>query len=198
LVGELSIEWSNYCRELQVAGVILTGDEDELFWTGGDSSGVISVKNIYEAIQSTQNLPLITGWKIRLWKWDIPLKIKLFLWLAVNNKIATWDNLLHRGWSGPGRCILCKKETEDCNHLFIICSFTRAVWETLKRHTKGVYCWSGNNLGECFSNWTEAKSSNLSLAALTCWNIWIARNEAIFEGKMPSVSFSSYKNYEQL
>jgi hypothetical protein len=77
LSGDLSIEWRHFCRDLQVAGVILSEEEDKLFWIGGDSSGVISVKNFYEAIQTTQNHPWVTGWKIHLWKWDIPQKIKL-------------------------------------------------------------------------------------------------------------------------
>jgi hypothetical protein len=158
LSGDLSIEWRHFCRDLQVARVILSEEEDGLYWIGGDSSGVISVKNIYEAIQTNQKHPWVTCWKIHLWKWDIPQNIKLFFWLAINNKISTWDNLLHRGWSGPGRCILCKKESEDITHLLINCSFTRAVWDTICRHTKIAHFWSGENLCECMTIWIEAKT----------------------------------------
>jgi hypothetical protein len=89
LTGELSMEWLQFRRALQATGVIVIGNEDEQIWTWGDTSGVILVKNVYEALLSTQNLPLITGWRIQMWKWNIPQKIKLFLWLAVNNKIST-------------------------------------------------------------------------------------------------------------
>jgi hypothetical protein len=30
-------------------------------------------------------------WKVT-WKMDDPLKIKIFLWMALGNKILTWDN----------------------------------------------------------------------------------------------------------
>jgi len=73
-------------------------------------------------------------------------------------------------------------------HLFIYCSFTRAVWENIKRHTKIAHNWNGNNLCECITHWIEAKTGSPSLAAYTCWNIWLARNAAIFVGKEPSVT----------
>jgi ribonuclease HI len=200
LTWELSTEWLQFRRALQAAGVIVTGNEDELIWTGGDTSGVISVKNVYEALISTQNLPLITSWRIQMWKWNIPQKIKLFLWLAVNNKISTWKNLQHRGWIGQERCHLCKKEEEDCSHLFIFCSFTTAVWTNIKRNTKIDHRWNGNNLGDCIANWSEAKLGSPSLAAYTCWNNWLERNVATFEGKEPSISsvvIKSLSNYHK-
>ena len=106
--------------------------------------------------------------------------------MAINNKISTWDNLLHRGWSGPRRCILCKQELEDITHLFIKCSFMRAVWDTICLHTKIAHCWSGENLCDGMTIWIEAKAGFPSLVAVACWNIWLARNESIFEGKEAS------------
>jgi hypothetical protein len=40
-------------RTLIEAGVSLKENPDKLMWTGGDSSGIISVKNIYLALVST-------------------------------------------------------------------------------------------------------------------------------------------------
>jgi hypothetical protein len=62
-------------------------------WTGGDNSGIITVKNTYLALLSTQGLKKVLGWRQALWKWDLQLKIKCFIWLAVENKILTWENL---------------------------------------------------------------------------------------------------------
>jgi ribonuclease HI len=138
-------------------------------------------------------MPWVTGWKIQFWKWDIPQKVKLFFWLAFNNKISTWDNLLHRGWSGPGRCTLCKQESEDNTHLFIKCSFTRAVWDIICRHSKITHCLNGENLCDCMTKWIEAKTGFPRLVAVACWNIWIARNEAIFEGKEASITTVAIK-----
>jgi len=110
-----------------------------------------------------------------------------------NNNISTWDNLLHRGWSGPKRCILCKQELEDITHLFIKCSFTREVWDTICRLTKIAHCWSGEKLCDGITIWIEAKIGFPSLVAVACWNIWLAINEAIFEGKEASNTNSAIK-----
>jgi hypothetical protein len=68
-----------FLLSLNAAGVSLQGSEDILFWTGGDASGIVSVKNIYNAILSTLNLPVQIGWKLSFWKWNFQLKMKLFI-----------------------------------------------------------------------------------------------------------------------
>jgi hypothetical protein len=128
LTGNLAVEWDHYRRALQASGITLSENEDELLWIGGDSSGSLSTKNVYATLFSTLNQSTITGWRNQLWKWNIQQKIKLFLWLAVKNKILTWNNLQLRGWKGPGRCHLCKRDSEDNAHLFIHCPFTKLIW----------------------------------------------------------------------
>jgi hypothetical protein len=130
------MEWDHYRRALQASGVIYLKKVDELIWIGGDSSGNLSAKNVYAALLSTQISPTITGWRNQMWKWNIQQKIKLFLWLAVNNKILTWNNLQLRGWKGPGHCQLCKKDSEDSAHLFIHCPFTKLIWLKIKNIKK--------------------------------------------------------------
>jgi hypothetical protein len=98
LIGDLAAEWDRFRRALQASSVSLSENEDELLWIGGDSSGSLSKKNVYVALISTLNQLTLTGWRNRLWKWNIHQKIKLFLWLAVENKILTWNNLQLRGW----------------------------------------------------------------------------------------------------
>lgn len=41
------------------------------------------------------------GWSKNIWKGNIPYKIRSFCWLAVNDRILTWNNLQKRGilWS---------------------------------------------------------------------------------------------------
>jgi hypothetical protein len=74
LSGNLSSEWDQYRRALQAAGVIITDKMDELIWIGGDTSGILTLKNVYEALLSTQDLPMITSWWIQMWKWNIQQK----------------------------------------------------------------------------------------------------------------------------
>jgi hypothetical protein len=46
-VGDLALEWDFFCRALIGTGVQIQNKEDELIWTGGDNSGILTVKNVY-------------------------------------------------------------------------------------------------------------------------------------------------------
>jgi hypothetical protein len=114
-------------------------------WTGGDNSGFPTVKKFYWAILSTKNLRKFGGWRRSIWKWNIQLKIKLFIWLAVEGKILTWDTLQSRGWEGPGLCYLCNQESENIYHLFQQCPFTKSVWDKVIIDQGFKNSWKGNS-----------------------------------------------------
>jgi hypothetical protein len=86
LTGTLATEWEQFCLALISSGASIQDRDDALMWTGGDNSGSLTVKNVYMALLSTQSCPRIDGWRQKLWKWEIQLKIKLFIWLAAEEK----------------------------------------------------------------------------------------------------------------
>jgi hypothetical protein len=133
---ELSDEWNRYTFHLKEADIHLQERPDTLIWTGGDKSGDISVRNLYKALAEASWPIRDQTWRTRLWKWNCPLKLKLFTWLLSENKILVWDILQSRGWSGPNRCILCKEDSETSHHLFVSCHFTRQVWHQVKASLK--------------------------------------------------------------
>lgn len=51
----------------------------------------------------------------------------VFIWLMLNNKILTIDNLMKRGWNKVNRCILCKRRTKTVSHIFSDCQHTQRV-----------------------------------------------------------------------
>jgi hypothetical protein len=69
----------------------------------------------------------------RIWKVNIPLKIKVFMCLLNQNAILTKDNLLKRNWHGDQHCKLCSKD-ENIIHLFFDCSL--------------AICMESNSLGD--------------------------------------------------
>ena len=71
-------EWNNYRALMAESSISLANKPDKLIWTRGDSSGVILVKNIYEALSNQLWKKIQEGWRKKLWKWDCPLKTKLF------------------------------------------------------------------------------------------------------------------------
>jgi hypothetical protein len=173
----LAKEWDLYCRGLAEAGIMLLERPDELNWIGGDKSGIISVKNIYGALASKIWSQKSLGWRRTMWKWDLTLKIKLFTWLALENKILTWDNLQGRGWEGPNICYLCLKEPESINHLLVNCPFTQKVWQRIIGGLKMRTIWGGPSLNDCFDSWIKKEPTYQILPCFICWNIWLERNK---------------------
>jgi hypothetical protein len=124
-------------------------------WMGGDRSGYLTAQNVYSEI-SNCNWPNATGgWRHRLWSWSLPLKIKLFSWLFLANKINTWDVLQKKGWTGPNICHLCNLEEESAQHIFIHCAFTRSVWANITTALNLNYTWDGLTFPDCFENWSK-------------------------------------------
>jgi hypothetical protein len=117
----------------------------------------------------------------------LPSKDQTFLWLLIEDKLLTWNNLLKRGWQGPGLCQLCRGNEDFVFHLFVQCPFTCFVWNKIKVHYKLSIGWSGSTVFECFDLWARRNYSLSSLPAFICWFIWIERNLAIFESKSPSM-----------
>jgi hypothetical protein len=129
LSGQHLIEWELFRRGLINSGIQLHDLPDALIWTGGDQTSITSVKKFYLAVEKKKWTHTISGWKKALWSWACPLKTKIFIWLAVANRILTWEVLQHRGFIGPGYCILCKTNCETTHHLLVDCAFTTVDME---------------------------------------------------------------------
>jgi hypothetical protein len=69
-----------------------------------------------------------------------------------------------------------------------IVHFTKSVWHQIISSRKYNQPWNGTDFEDCVTKWSNNKSVPSSLAALTCWFIWLERNAYVFEGKSPSVN----------
>jgi hypothetical protein len=187
LVGSWAAEWTCYIAAIRGAGISLSTEPDTLIWAGGDASGTLTVKNLYAAIQTQSIHSIDTSWFFQLWKWTIPLKLKLFLWLAGKAKILTWDGLRRRGWEGPGICLLCRSSGEDVQHLLIHCAFAKGVWSRILLILALPHTWCRDTITDCFQLWVNQKSPPVCLAAHVCWQLWLERNRVIFEDRQPNL-----------
>jgi hypothetical protein len=66
----------------------------------------------------------------RFLKCKAPEKMKVLFWLAMEQKILTWNVLCKRRWNGLNRCSLCCLESESAIHIFFQCSFSSQVWKS--------------------------------------------------------------------
>jgi len=108
-----------------------------------------------------------------VWKAKIPAKIKIFLWLVLNNAILTKDNLIKRKWFGSPLCHFCN-EDENIDHLFFQCRMAKAVWAVIA-HSIGADN-VPRTLQQCWS-WCErwlpcGKKFHTVVIAAICWSIW--------------------------
>lgn len=63
-----------------------------------------------------------------IWKILCPPGIHVLLWLVVNNKCLTRDNLEKRRPVEDGTCLFCS-EPETTRHLFFECVVARYLWQ---------------------------------------------------------------------
>ena len=130
-----------------------------------------------------------------IWKTWAPQKVKLFMWLAVRQRIWTSDRRRHRGLTSDATCRLCDQEEETADHLLCTCSFTRQVWHTLLS-VLGIQN-SPSPAGLNFLEWwlllrqglsKEHKKGLDTAVMLVSWMIWKERNARVFNGTQQSLS----------
>jgi hypothetical protein len=56
----------------------------------------------------------------KIWKWKIPLNIRIFLWFLQKGVVLTKDNLAKKNWKRSQQCVYCNMN-EIIHHLFLDC-----------------------------------------------------------------------------
>ncbi|XP_024967329.1 uncharacterized protein LOC112507122 [Cynara cardunculus var. scolymus] len=170
----------------------LSNKEDQWICTL-DDTGAFSVTRMRALIDSKylrkDNHP--TSWN-KL----IPSKVKIHIWRTCRDKLPTLDNLVKRGITvDTNKCILCKEEAEDVNHIFLGCKKTGVVREAINKWCNGAFDVDGSlSVGEVFYNLGSHKPKSKPdfkelLLVAYCWTISKGRNAEIFKG----VPFNSYR-----
>ena len=95
LIGSKLVIWNNLAARL--ANITLNHERDKFKWNL-DQADVFTVKSHYLGLMH-QNIPYTNK---KLWKFKIPLKIKIkiFLWYLKQGVILTKHNLARRNWQG--------------------------------------------------------------------------------------------------
>lgn len=162
-------------RVLSSSIVLSASTQDVPTWRW-NSSGKLLVRSAadflsYDGINNT-TLPF-------LWKLKVPLKVKLFFWLALCNKILTGDNLAKRRWHGPTICVLCFQEAEKLQHIILYCSYTRSIWNWLNIRTSSTLVSNSTPPDGIATRWCHLRTNeggenitsfDLTFAA-TCWEL---------------------------
>ncbi|CAN1805656.1 Putative ribonuclease H protein At1g65750 [Linum perenne] len=66
-------------------------------------------------------------WQIA-WKWELPQRVRQFLWIALHGRLLTNAERVRRHLTGTGSCSFCYSAPETDEHLLRTCQFARQVW----------------------------------------------------------------------
>jgi hypothetical protein len=66
-----------------------------------------------------------------IWKAKIPQRIKIFLWLVINDKILSKENLRKKNWQGNVNCEWCGC-LETTSHIFYNCQVASFSWKIIQ------------------------------------------------------------------
>lgn len=191
LHDNLAVEWDTFINNLNEGGIRLTNFEDSLVWSWDNVEGKVSVKKAYEVVSAHLSCPDHKWWFSLLWRWRLLLKLKVFGWLVLQNRLLTGDNLIKRGYYDPFVCPLCQIVEETINHLFISCTFAQEVWS---------YIVQGLNIStieplvaveDAIFKW--CLSGMVALPIFIAWCLWRNKNSPIFERKGESTARLSDK-----
>ncbi|KAK1283920.1 hypothetical protein QJS10_CPB21g01538 [Acorus calamus] len=154
-------------------------------WAQG-SNPRYTVKSGY--IWWCQDLQVVQGMDTKtmhMWKWKLPLKVKIFLWMMFQRRLLT---KAYRGkWRGAEdqNCLLCNNEVETVEHLFLTCPKAVQLWTWLA-HLASIRT-NSQDLGERWdamgnSANQEDKSIKPRMTRVAIpaglWAIWKTRNNS--------------------
>ena len=155
--------------------------KDLWLWQG--SSKVYKPKLFYGHVFQNETFNHLLCW---IWKSSCTIKIKVFAWMLIMDRLNTKDMVDRRHWhmDDGATCRLCPlqvRETRD--HLFFNCNFSVRVWNYLQID------WSaGTSMSDLVIQARRSfdKPFFNEVVFIACWNIWIIRNAKVFRGERAS------------
>jgi hypothetical protein len=100
--SRLMLQWGDFLRIAE--SIILREDEEDAIIWQFESSGRFSVQSLCAIVNNRGIRQILTP---VVWKIIVPPRLHIFLWLLVNNKILTRDNLAKRKKIEDLSCLFC-------------------------------------------------------------------------------------------
>ncbi|CAN1788863.1 Putative ribonuclease H protein At1g65750 [Linum perenne] len=168
---------------LQVAGMsppIAGAGEDRITW-GLERDGRFSIRSAYLLITEEESAALDPIWRL-IWRWKGPQRIRQFLWLVAHNRLLTNSERHRRHLAEFGSCQVCPGHEESVLHVLRDCPLASATWELLALSSGDQTFFQTPLLP-----WIERflrKPELCLLFGVTCWWLWRARNDRVFNNKL--------------
>lgn len=109
-----------------------------------------------------------------------PPKNHVFLWLLVNNKVVTRENLGKRTTTANASFLFCN-ETETVQHRFFFNCVAKHLWSVF---AKFFLCDMPRSPLDIIQLWSQDKKNDIFnlVCSASFWSLWSLRNEFCFQG----------------
>lgn len=91
LSGTVGVEWQSYTNGLTHVGIVLNEYLDTMVWENEGVDGTVSTVEAYTYYVEMNRHQPSQWWHSPLWQWEVQVKIKLFIWLGINNCLMTGE-----------------------------------------------------------------------------------------------------------
>ena len=117
----------------------------------------------------------------KIWKLNVPPKVRNFLWRACSGCLPTRENLHKKRVRVDEKCEVCCHHFETICHVLWECPFARNIWSLFR----GTLQKCSNETEDFFLLFImlqrKLDQRDLERWAITTWSIWNARNRFYFE-----------------
>ncbi|KAH1083253.1 hypothetical protein J1N35_023014 [Gossypium stocksii] len=130
------------CKIISIPPPLPEPNPNRVIWAKS-SSGAFSIRIAYWALKEHSWNPSNEQWKT-IWKYLGPQRVRVFLWLAIQQRFFTNSERVRKGIGQSKSCVLCGCVFEDLAHALRDCPFAKDVWlcilpEEIKQSSS---CWA--------------------------------------------------------
>jgi len=181
------------CSHL-VNNVVLQIDVIDMWHWEPDIAAGYTVSGAYH-ILTTQTDPPDVGMNNLVWHKQVPLKVTIFAWRLMRDRLPTKLNLVRCGVlpADTAWCIAGCGHDESASHLFLHCDIFGSIWQKVRSWigVSGVEPYVICDHFVQFIHYTgsaKKRTSFLQLIWLLCvWMIWNERNNRLFNNIQISI-----------
>ena len=148
-----------------------------------DQNYVFSTNSLYRKLCEGAASPNMKN----IWKAQVPLKIRIFLWQLSRGRLPSSDQIALRHGPSNGQCALCG-DHEDAGHIFFRCALAAFVWAGIRDMLQVPWNpLSFQDLCGILEGVSgQSRKALRVLFAAVFWSLWIIRNKFTIEGKFPN------------
>ncbi|GAU30108.1 hypothetical protein TSUD_295890 [Trifolium subterraneum] len=182
------------CQNLLLTISLQEHSSDRWLWQPDLDCGY-TVRGAYQLLTAQTEVPLHAASGL-IWHPQVPLKVSIFAWRLLRDRLPTKANLTSRGiiLVEDSHCISGCGAVESAQHVFISCNMFGSLWPLISSWV-GAPMVTAQTLSDHFLQFTTSaggtrvRRSFMQLIWLACvWVVWTELNHRLFGGPANSSS----------